>query len=133
MGRNSRLLCFAAAVDAHSLDLLSHYRRKTISYGPRLCRCSIVRDSSQARFTRSRTKGRFFSQEHFSTLLYLTGRTSGTPMRLPSHRLGQNGDQVMTMKKIVVATALLIGTTSAGLAQSAYTTGTIASDDAAGY
>ena len=39
----------------------------------------------------------------------------------------------MTMKKIVVTTALLIGTTSAGLAQSAYTTGTIASDDAAGY
>ena len=39
----------------------------------------------------------------------------------------------MTMKKIVVATTLLIGTTSAGLAQSAYTTGTIASDDAAGY
>jgi hypothetical protein len=43
----------------------------------------------------------------------------------------------MTLKKIIVATALVVGATlgvsSAALAQSAYTTGTIASSDRAGY
>jgi hypothetical protein len=47
----------------------------------------------------------------------------------------------MTAKKIIVATALVLGATlgasfgvsSAALAQSAYTTGTIASSDRAGY
>jgi hypothetical protein len=43
----------------------------------------------------------------------------------------------MTLNKIIVAAALVLGASlgisSAALAQSAYTTGTIASDDRAGY
>ena len=39
----------------------------------------------------------------------------------------------MTVEKIVVAMALLLGATSAALAQSAYTSGTIASSERAGY
>ncbi|HEY2528816.1 MAG TPA: hypothetical protein VGJ20_12855 [Xanthobacteraceae bacterium] len=39
----------------------------------------------------------------------------------------------MSVKTIVTAIALLLGATSATLAQSAYTTGTIASSEAAGY
>ncbi|HZC56271.1 MAG TPA: hypothetical protein VE396_09540 [Xanthobacteraceae bacterium] len=39
----------------------------------------------------------------------------------------------MTTKKIVVAVALVLGATSAALAQSAYTSGTIASSERAGY
>jgi hypothetical protein len=37
------------------------------------------------------------------------------------------------MMKIILAIALLVGVSSAALAQSAYTTGTIASSEAAGY
>jgi hypothetical protein len=39
----------------------------------------------------------------------------------------------MTVKTIVTAIALLLSATSATLAQSAYTTGTIASSESAGY
>jgi hypothetical protein len=39
----------------------------------------------------------------------------------------------MTVKKIIVAMALVLGATSAALAQSAYTSGTIASSERAGY
>jgi hypothetical protein len=39
----------------------------------------------------------------------------------------------MTVKTIVVAVALVLGATSAALAQSAYTSGTIASSERAGY
>jgi hypothetical protein len=39
----------------------------------------------------------------------------------------------MTVKTIVVAMALVLGATSAALAQSAYTSGTIASSERAGY
>jgi len=39
----------------------------------------------------------------------------------------------MTMKKIIVAMALVLGAPSAALAQSAYTSGTIASSERAGY
>ncbi len=39
----------------------------------------------------------------------------------------------MTVKTIVVAIALVLGATSAALAQSAYTSGTIASSERAGY
>jgi hypothetical protein len=39
----------------------------------------------------------------------------------------------MTVKTIVTAIALLLSATSATLAQSAYTTGTISSNEAAGY
>jgi hypothetical protein len=39
----------------------------------------------------------------------------------------------MTVKKIIVAMALVVGATSAALAQSAYTSGTIASSERAGY
>jgi len=39
----------------------------------------------------------------------------------------------MSVKTIVTAIALLLSATSATLAQSAYTTGTIASDEQAGY
>lgn len=39
----------------------------------------------------------------------------------------------MRMSKIIAAAAFLLGTMSAALAQSDYTTGTIASDQAAGY
>jgi hypothetical protein len=42
-------------------------------------------------------------------------------------------EKQMTVKKIVVAMALFLGATPAALAQSAYTTGTIASSEAAGY
>jgi len=37
------------------------------------------------------------------------------------------------MKEIILAIALVLGATSAALAQSAYTSGTIASSEAAGY
>ncbi len=39
----------------------------------------------------------------------------------------------MTAKTIIVAMALVLGATSAALAQSAYTSGTIASSERAGY
>jgi hypothetical protein len=39
----------------------------------------------------------------------------------------------MIIKKIIAAIAILIGTASVGLTQSSYTTGTISSDEAAGY
>ena len=39
----------------------------------------------------------------------------------------------MIIKKIIAAIATLIGATSAGLTQSSHTTGTISSDEAAGY
>ena len=39
----------------------------------------------------------------------------------------------MAAKKIIAALALVLATTTAALAQSAYTTGTIADSEAAGY
>jgi hypothetical protein len=43
------------------------------------------------------------------------------------------GNRTMITKKIVVAIALLLGAALAAQAQSTYTTGTIASNEAAGY
>jgi hypothetical protein len=43
------------------------------------------------------------------------------------------GERTMTAKKIVLALALLLGTVPAAMAQSAYTTGSVASNAAAGY
>jgi hypothetical protein len=42
-------------------------------------------------------------------------------------------EMIMTTKKMIVTVALLLGTTAAAMAQSAYTTGTAASNAAAGY
>jgi hypothetical protein len=75
----------------------------------------------------------FYGKERQSEPRLLVAQTLRQRSRNRYWRQRKYGDRTMTVKTIVTAIALLLSATSATLAQSAYTTGTIASSEAAGY